>query len=292
MAEGQIAGKVAVVTGANSGIGKVTARHLAGLGATVVLACRNPQRAEAARREIAAATGSDRLHVVLLDLASFASVREAARDIAITFPKVHVLINNAGYLPGRREVSAIGIEQSFLVNYLSPFLLTNLLLPALQTAEEGRIINISSAVHRLVKIPWDDLACARRYGPYYAYSIGKLGNVMFTHELARRLAHDGSSRVTVNALHPGYIASGFGDHTHWYIRLLIRSVRPLLSSPERGAALPIYLATAPQLRGVTGNYFKGGRIGRASRYSQDPAECDRLWRLSCALTGLEAGTHG
>ncbi|NNM00153.1 MAG: SDR family oxidoreductase [Gammaproteobacteria bacterium] len=279
---------VAVVTGANSGLGKVTATHLARAGWQVVLACRNPERGQRAVDEIRAATGSEALQLVQLDLASYDSVRAAAAAIDASVPRIDALVNNAGYLPGERQLAADGIELSFLVNHLSVFLFTRLLLDACRRAPAARIVSLSSEVHRLVKIPWDDLGFEQRYGPYYAYSVGKLGNVMFTHELARRLAAESGNKVTANAVHPGYIASEFGDDSHWYIRTGIKLVRPLLLTPEQGAQTQIHAATAPELEGVTGKYLKAKKIARPSRYSQIESECARLWEVSSALTGLEA----
>jgi NAD(P)-dependent dehydrogenase (short-subunit alcohol dehydrogenase family) len=281
-------GRTAVITGANAGLGRVSALALARVGASVVMACRNQARGEAARDAIIAESGNQDVRLVQLDLASFDSVRRAADDIRESVPRVDILMNNAGYLPGSRELSPIGVELSFFVNHLSPFLLTNLLLPAVEAAPEGRIINVSSDIHKIVKIPWDDLACARRYGPYYAYSIGKLGNVMFTHELVRRFTERGVAHITANSLHPGYIASEFGDDTHWWLSALIKLVRPLLLTPEQGARTQIHMAMSPSVKGVTGQYFKGCRVNRASRYSHDDRLCRRLWELSSELTKLES----
>jgi NAD(P)-dependent dehydrogenase (short-subunit alcohol dehydrogenase family) len=275
-----------MVTGANSGIGKMTARALAAAGFTTVLMCRSATRAAQAREEIRRDVPGAELRVLLADLADLEQVRRLAERFGEQFDRLDVLVNNAGYLPGARELASPRFEKSFCVNHLAAFLLTALLLPRIKAAPAGRIVTVSSELHRLVKIPWDDLTFARRYGPYYAYCVGKLGNVMFTHELARRLAAEGCRSVTANALHPGYIRSEFGDDTHWYLRLAIRASRPFLLSPERAARTSIYLATAPEVAGISGKYFKACREARPSAYSRQPEACKRLWDLSAELTAL------
>jgi len=278
--------KVSVVTGANSGIGLITARALADRGDRVLMACRSEARGNEARAEVVERTGNPDVEVVRLDLASLASVRAAAAEIVRRAPALDCLVNNAGYLPGARRVTDLGVEESFLVNHLGPFLLTNLLIDALAASPAARVVNVSSEVHRLVAMPFDDLAFEKRYGAYYTYSVGKLGNVMFTHELARRLDAAGRTNIDVNALHPGYIASHFGGSSRPYIRFGIRLARPFLMTPEQGARGQIRLATDPDLAGTTGRYFKGRRPSRPSRHSRDAAACARLWDVSAELTGL------
>jgi NAD(P)-dependent dehydrogenase (short-subunit alcohol dehydrogenase family) len=279
--------RIAVVTGANSGLGKVTARELAGAGFKTILACRSRQRGETAAEEIMDEVPAAELQVVQVDLSDLEQVRRVAQEIKELAPHLDVLINNAGYLPAERVLVAPGIEQSFCANHLGPFLLTDLLLDSLKAAPAGRIVNVSSEFHRLARIPFDDLAFERRYGSYYAYNVAKLANLMATHELARRLQTENRSKLTVNACHPGFIRSGFGDDTHWFLRLGIKATRPFLMSAERGARTQIYLATSPEVATISGKYFKSRRIAKPSRYSRDATACKRLWDVSAELTGLD-----
>ena len=280
--------KVAMVTGATSGIGRVTARELARRGYAVVLACRNPRLAEETSEEIRRETGNDNIHILVGDFASLNQVRQLATRFGGLFNRLDILVNNAGYLPGPREITPEGLEKSFCVNYLSHFLLTNLLHEFLMRSSSARIINLSSVLHRWAKIPWDDLQFLRSYGKYRAYSIAKLANVMFTHELAKRLSKSQTPNITVNAVHPGSVASSFGSDSRAY-KVIIIMLRPFLLTPEQGAEGLIYLATAAEVEGVSGKYFQGKNQAQPSRYSLQDHSCQRLWEVSEKLTQLQQG---
>jgi NAD(P)-dependent dehydrogenase (short-subunit alcohol dehydrogenase family) len=275
-------GRVCVVTGANRGIGKATATALARLGATVVMLARDARLGEAARAEVARASGNADVSVVVVDLASLASIRRAAEEIVARHPAVHVLVNNAGVNPARRAVSADGIELTLAVNHLAPFLLTSLLLPALRrgAADGGaRVVTVSSVFERLGRIDFDDLQGERRWIGLRAYTQSKLANVLFTYELAARLAGTG---VTASCVYPGLVATDLmRDHAWWSPRWLRALWGRVLLAPEAGARASVYAAAAPELAGITGQCFDGrGRRIRTSRRSRDAAARERLWRAS------------
>jgi retinol dehydrogenase 14 len=272
-------GRICAVTGATRGIGRATAEGLARLGASVILVCRRLEDGEAVAREIGARYSTP--DVVAADLSSQASIRRAAADIQERYPRLHVLINNAGVIPRRREVTVDGLEMQFAVNHLAYFLLTNLLLPQLKAGAPSRIINVSSGAHTHASMDFDDLQAERAYEPKEVYSRSKLANVLFTYELARRLEGTG---VTVNSLNPGVVATGMlADYM---------GVAPGLGAgstfgakPEEGAETSIYLASSPEIERVTGKYFERRQARRSSRESYDEAPARRLWELSQRLTG-------
>src|SRR6266545_866248 len=274
--------RVWIVTGANSGIGKMTALGLARLGGTVVLACRNAERGEAAREEIVRSTGNERTSVMIIDLASQASIRSFADDFRRTHDRLDALVNNAGVFRRRRNVTVDGFEETFAVNYLGGFLLTNLLLDLLKASAPSRVVNVSSSAHEGGRIHFDDLQGEGRYRGFRAYGQSKLAQVLFTYELARQL--DGTG-VTVNACHPGVIRTNFGrDDWPWAVHL----VRPFFKSPEKGAQTPVYLAASPEVAGLTGKYVVRKEPRASSRLSQDPELQRRLYDVSLELTGLRA----
>lgn len=280
-APGAMAGRVCVVTGASGGIGKAAAAGLASRGATVVLVVRSRERGEAARDEIARATGSRAPHVVLADLSRQAEVRRAADEVRSAFGAVHVLLNNAATYTGRRNVTEDGIELQWAVNHLAPFLLTNLLLPALAAARPARVVTVSSNAHHSAVLRWDDLQMKRGfYRGLRQYCNTKLANLLFTRELARRAAADG---VTANALHPGVVATelllgGFPP---------LRLVRRWMRTPEQGAATAVHLATDPSVATVTGEYFIDERPVPPSPAAIDDESARRLWALSEEMVGLK-----
>jgi NAD(P)-dependent dehydrogenase (short-subunit alcohol dehydrogenase family) len=273
--------KVVVITGANSGIGKETAVALATMGATTVLACRNPDKAEAAAADVRAASGSDDVHVVILDLADLSSVESGAKELMSRWDRLDVLVNNAGGIWTTRQVTAQGFEQTFGVNHIGPFFLTALLLDRLKQAESGRIVNLSSFGHHLALtgMNWSDLQGEQRYSTFGAYSQSKLANLLFTRGLALRLA---DTHATANAVHPGPVRSGFGldgDMTGimgWGNRL----IRPFEISATAGAATSVYLAASPEVEGRTGGYYVHSRPGHPSRYGRSDADADRLWEVT------------
>jgi NAD(P)-dependent dehydrogenase (short-subunit alcohol dehydrogenase family) len=280
-------GKVVVVTGANSGIGKVTARELARLGAQVVLAARDEGRGLAARDEVRRVTGNDGVELVLGDFARLGDVRSMAEQILTRWHRLDVLVNNAGLVLGERRLTADGFEATFQINHLAPFLLTHLLLPRLRSSAPARIVNVASEAHRFGgPLEFDDLQAERGYIGLRVYGRSKLANVLFTGELARRLAGSG---VTANCLHPGVIRSGFaadGD-TGVVFSLAMAVARPFMLSPEKGARTSIYLASSPEVETVTGQYFHRCRPCRAAPFADDEAAARRLWAVSETLLGLE-----
>ncbi len=278
-------GKVCVVTGASSGIGRATAHGLARRGARVVLVCRSEARGAPVAEEIARPGCGGSATLLLADLASQRQVRAVAADIRTRFERLDVLINNAGVAGARpRQATGEGLERTFAVNHLAPFLLTTLLLDRLKASAPARVIALSSAAHRFFPLDFDDLQGERRYSPFGAYARSKLANVLFTHELARRLEGTG---VTANCLHPGVVATNIFRDSPRVLRALFAG--PLALSPERGADTVLHLAAAPEAAGVSGRYFVRRRPVRPSRAARDAAAARRLWQASEALTA-ESGT--
>jgi len=275
-------GRVCIVTGANSGIGKETARGLARVGATVVLACRNRERGEAVRREIAAETGSPALAVMDLDLQSQASVRAFAREFTAKYGRLHVLVNNAGIFTAKRTLTEDGVETTFAVNHLSHFLLTNLLLPLLRQNPPSRIVNVASEASQMGRIAFDDLNLARRWSGFRAYCQSKLANILFAAELARRLPAD----VTANALHPGGVRTNLARGEGGWFGVGFRLAWPFMISAAKGADTVIWLASSRDVDGVTGRYFERRRPIAPNPVARDASVARRLWNLSESLTRL------
>jgi NAD(P)-dependent dehydrogenase (short-subunit alcohol dehydrogenase family) len=279
-----MAGKYALVTGGTGGIGKATAAGLAALGARVGITGRDQGRAGAAAADIRAATGSRAVDIFAADMSAQAEVRRLAAQVLSTYPRLDVLVNNVGGFWAHRHVTAIGLEHTFALNHLAPFLLTNLLLDRLTASAPARIVTVSSGAHAQGRLDFNDLQGERNYSGQRAYSQSKLANVMFTYQLARRL--DGTG-VTATATHPGVVATSFGTEDHAaHLGIMIRVARPLMKTPSQGALTPIYLASSPQVEGVTGQYFAGRKPKTSSKASYDTAAAARLWQASAALTGL------
>ena len=276
--------KICLITGANAGIGQQTALQLAQMGATVVMVARDPQRGEAARAAIAAATGNTRVDLLQADFASPPSIRAMAAAFAARYDRLDVLVNNAGvYLTGREE-TADGLERTFAVNHLGYFMTTLLLWDALLAAESARIVNLSSDAHRQAKLNFDDLQNQGKYAGFRAYAQSKLANVLFTYELDRRR---GDAPVTVNAVHPGFVASNFGRNNRGIVGLAMTRLVPLFAkSVAEGAATSVYLASSPEVAGVSGQYFANCRAVKSAPQSYDHAAAERLWAISEELTGL------
>ncbi|HYC31201.1 MAG TPA: SDR family oxidoreductase [Gemmatimonadales bacterium] len=278
-------GRVCVVTGATRGIGRATALGLARLGASLVLVCRRRGDGEAVATEIAAGRRSPAPEVVEADLSSQAVVRDAGRRIAARHEAIHVLINNAGLIPRKRELTVDGLETQLAVNHLAPFLLTHLLLPGLRAGAPSRVVTVSSTTHHGATIDFDDLRRDRSYDSTDVYAETKLMNVLFTYELARRLEGTG---VTANCLHPGAVATGLLAD---YMKLPLVGgavAKTIGASPEQGADTILYLAASPEVASVTGGYFSERRKARSSALSHDERVARRLWELSERLTGLDA----
>ena len=273
-------GKVCIVTGSNTGIGKETARGLAQRGATVVLACRDVVKAGAARDDIARSTGRTDVEVEALDLGSTASIRAFAARFKAKHDRLDVLVNNAGVWTTSRATTSDGFESIFGVNHLGTFLLTQELLPLLKSSAPSRIVVLSSALHYRGKMVWDDLQYERRkYSGTAAYNQSKLANVLFTIALARRLE---GTKVTVNAVHPGVVATELARD---FPSFLMKIANLFMLTPEQGAACSLHVATAPELSGVTGQYFEKSRIKAPAKASLDEAAQERLWKLSESLLG-------
>jgi NAD(P)-dependent dehydrogenase (short-subunit alcohol dehydrogenase family) len=278
-----MAGRTVLVTGGTGGIGRATAVGLAAMGAHVAIVGRDPERTAAAAREIREA-GGDSVDAFVADLSSRAQVRRLADEVLATLPRIDVLVNNVGGYWDTRHVTADGLERTFALNHLAPFLLTNLLLDRLRASTPARIVTVSSGAHTMGRIDFDDLGGERSYSGSRAYSQSKLANILFTYELAKRL---GTGGVTANALHPGMVRTGFGAEDAGTLqRLFTPLMRPFMKSPAQGAATSIHLASSPELEGVTGCYFAGGGRKRSSGRTYDEATAERLWQVSADLVGI------
>jgi NAD(P)-dependent dehydrogenase (short-subunit alcohol dehydrogenase family) len=274
-------GKICLVTGANSGIGKATTSGLARMGATVVMICRNREKGETVRAEIIAQSGNQSVDLMIADLASQQSIRQLATDFKRKYQQLHVLVNNAGGIFGRRVLTEDGLEQTFAVNHLAYFLLTSSLLELLQASAPSRIVNVTSEAQRAGIINFDDLQAENGYSAQRAYSQSKLANILFTYELARRLAGTG---VTANVVHPGAVRTGFGSTASTSFRIVVKLLSPLMRNPEKGADTVVYLAASPEVEGVTGKYFSDRKERPSSKASYDLSTAMELWDVSEKLT--------
>ncbi|MBW1900345.1 MAG: SDR family oxidoreductase [Deltaproteobacteria bacterium] len=281
--------KVCMVTGATSGIGLATARGLARQGATIVAVGRNPEKGSDIVSRIRKATGNPSVDFMQADLSDQAQIRYLAEEFKNRYSRLDVLVNNAGAIFLKRELSLDGIEMTFAVNHLSIFLLTNLLLETLKASAPARIVNVSSNMQKNARISFEDLEGARKYGSFQAYGQSKLCVLFFTYELARRL--DGT-QVTVNALHPGVVGTNIGGNNGWIGRLFVPLYKLFAKSPSKGAETSIYVASAPDLEGVTGKYFIDKKPVASSPISYDEAAVQRLWRISEGMTRLSPDVNG
>jgi retinol dehydrogenase-14 len=280
---GLMAGKTVLITGGTSGIGKATALGLARMGADVAITGRNRERTESAAREIQLAHGGQ-VQAFVADLLLQSEVRRLAEELLGALPRIDVLVNNAGGFWNTRHLTADGLEHTFALNHLAPFLLTNLLLDRLKQRTTARVVTVASNAQAFGRIEFDDLQGERSYSGSRAYNQSKLANVLFSYELARRLR---GSSVTANALHPGVVNTSFGaEDPARGQRLLMPLVRPFMKTPTQGAATSIYLASAPALAQVTGRYFADSKQKRSSPRSYDEAAAARLWQVSGDLVGL------
>jgi retinol dehydrogenase-12 len=275
--------KVCLVTGATGGIGLVTARELARQGANVTLLSRNAERCQAAAERIRQETGNQAVDFIAADLSSQSEVRRAAQAFLERHAQLDVLVNNAGGFFWRRSESVDGLEMTLALNHLSYFLLTNLLLEAIKASPSARIVNVSSDAQRGARINFDDLQNKRRYAGFRAYAQSKLMNVLFTYELSRRLEGSG---VTANALHPGFVASGFAKNNGLLFRIFMPLAQLGALTPEEGARTSIYLASSPDVVGVSGKYFTKERAVQSDPASYDEQTARQLWDVSLELTHL------
>jgi len=276
-------GKVALITGGTSGIGKAASTALGYRGAEVVVAGRNKERAEAAVGEIQRGSGSQRVSLMLADLAVQAEVRGLAQAFKERHDRLDVLVNNAGLILSKRTQTPDGIETTLAVNHLAPFLLTNLLLDVLKKSAPSRVITVSSEARRRAEIDFDDLQSERHYRAFQVYGMTKLANILFTYELAERLRGTG---VVVNCVHPGGVNTNFGKNNRNLGTLLFRAFKPFMRTPEQGADTIVYLASSPEAEEMSGRYL-ADREEVSPAQPRDEAMQRRLWEVSEELTNLK-----
>ena len=271
-----------MVTGGTSGIGKATAMALAAMGADVVVVGRDRERGERAAAEIRAQTGG-RVDLALADLSSQAEVRALAEEFKRRYDRLDVLVNNAGLVQSTRTETADGLESTFAINHLAPFLLTNLLLDMLKLSAPSRVVTVSSEAERWGNIDFDDLQSKKKYRGFPVYGMTKLANIMFTHELAERLEGTG---VTATCMHPGAVNTRFGTNNRGPMTILFRAFKPFMRTPEQGADTVIWLAASPDVEGASGRYYSDRKPLEPKKIANDPAARRRLWEESERLTGL------
>ena len=278
--------KIVVITGGNAGIGFATALGLAKQGATIVLVCRNAERGNTALKSVSEA-GAATPRLFIADLSSQASIRELAASLHEQLPRIDVLINNVGAAFAKREYTVDGIEKTFALNHLAPFLLTNLVLDLIHEASEGRIVNLTAGIPGILSPAgfMENLQGEKTYSQFSAYRLSKVGNMFFTYELARRLEGTG---ITVNCVHPGPVKTEFTQKAAGFLSVMSKILRPIMKSPESGARTPIYLASAPEVAGVTGGYFVNCKQERTAAITHDRAVAKKHWEISEKLTSLHS----
>jgi len=277
MRPGDFRGKVCVLTGATRGIGRAAADGLARTGMTLYLVGRDASRVEETVRAVRTASGQGRVEGLVADLSLRSEVRRLAAEVKKRCSRLDVLVNNAGAIFTRREETKEGTEKTLALNHLGYFLFTLELLDLLKASAPSRVVNVASDAHRGMRLDFEDLENQKRYSGLRVYGQSKLMNVLFTAELARRLSGTG---VTVNALHPGVVATGFGKNTPGLFRSLVRIAAPFMTTPEKGAETVVYLATSPEVAGVTGEYFAKSRESRPSPTARDMEAARKLWEAS------------
>jgi retinol dehydrogenase-14 len=284
---GGMGGKVVLITGGTSGIGKSAATALAAMGAEVVVTGRSRERGEAAIEEIRRASGNEGVSLALADLTVQAEVRRLADEFGRSHGRLDVLINNAGAVFSKREETVDGIERTLALNHLAPFLLTNLLLGLIKDSAPSRIITVSSEARRRAEIDFDDLQSERNYRGFQVYGNSKLANILFTYELAERLRGTG---VTANCVHPGPVSTNFGMNNGGLMVLLFRALKPFMRTPEQGADTLIYLASSPEVEGVSGRYFADRKVISSFEEPHDVSVQRKLWEESEELTNLKVAS--
>ena len=272
--------KIVLITGANSGMGKATAMELAKKGAHIVMVCRNRQTGEEAQKEIIAGSGNKDVDLLIADLSSLHAIRHLAQEFKSKYNHLDILINNAGLAFSKRHASVDGIEMTFAVNHLGYFLLTNLLLDSLKATPSARVINIASSTHKQAKIDLKDLELKNNYSLFAAYNQSKLCNMLFTYELARKLK---GIPITVNAVNPGPVKTGLARDMGAFFQWMAKTFFP---SAEKASATAIYLASSPEVEGVTGKYFEKCKAVPSSALSNDETVAKKLWEVSAKMTGL------
>lgn len=278
-----MAGKHVLVTGATSGMGKVSARQLAQRGATVVITGRNAEKVQTTLREIQEQVPDGAVRSLIADFSSLIQVRALAQAYLDAYPRLDVLLHNAGAMYGTRQLSADGLERTFALNVFAPFLLTGLLLDSLKASAPSRIITIASAQHVGKQVPFEDMTHEQGYKPLQVYAESKLMAIMVTYALARRLE---GTEVTASTLHPGVVATSFGKEAGGMWPALFTVLAPLSLSPEKGATTAVYLASSPEVANVSGQYFVKSKPTRSSPPSYDLAAQERLWGVCEQVTGL------
>jgi len=283
--KGAMGEKICLITGATSGIGRATAMGLANMGASVVMVGRDRGRGEDALAEIKEKSGNASVDLMLADLSSQEEIRRLADEFKEAYPRLDVLINNAGVIRSERITTQDGLETTFAVNHLAYSLLTKLLLDVLKASAPSRIVNVASGDHSNGTIDFDNLQGEKEYKGPKAYSQSKLATVLFTHELARRLEGTG---VTANCLHPGVVGTNLGSGVSGVFGFMVRALTPLMKSPEKGAETSVYLASSPEVEGLSGRYFVKKAEARSSDVSHDERIARRLWKVSADLTRVPA----
>lgn len=278
--------RICLITGANSGIGRITALELAKKGFDIIMLCRNLDKSQPVRDEIEQVSKTKQVDLIRCDLADFDSVRQAAREVNDRYDHLDVLVNNAGLFIDKEKRSPQGIELTFATNHLGPFLLTNLLLDRLRKGTDARVVTVSSAAHRFTGMggfKLDELAQPASYSAWGAYGSSKLANILFAKELSDRLMDDG---ITSNSLHPGAVATNFGSGGGW-VSVMTQVARPFFISAEEGAETSIYLASSPAVEHVTGLYFDKKKPVTPSSDARSNYNAKRLWAISEELTQLK-----
>jgi retinol dehydrogenase 14 len=284
--DGGMGGKVVLITGGTSGIGRAAATALAAMGAEVVVTGRNRERGEEAVAEIKDVSGNERVSLMLADLSAQAEVRRLAEEFRVRHDRLDVLVNNAGLVQSKRVETPDGLELTLAVNHLAPFLLTNLLLDLLKESAPSRIVTVSSEARRGASIDFDDLQSERRYRGFQVYGMTKKANILFTYELAERLEGTG---VVANCLHPGAVSTNFAQNNRGPIALLFRLFKPFMRSPEQGADTLVYLASSPEAGEMNGKYL-ADRKEVSPAEPRDEAAQKRLWEASEELTNLKVAS--
>ncbi|HLJ26808.1 MAG TPA: SDR family oxidoreductase [Candidatus Angelobacter sp.] len=275
-------GKVVVITGATSGIGQVAAEELAGMGARIVQVARDRERGEAAVKRLRERGPGIAHAIYYADLLRISEMKRVAAEIAKAEPRIDVLINNAGALFGSRQVTEDGLECTFALNHVSYFVITDGLRERLAASGPARVVNTSSDAHKGKTLDFDDLQSAKAYSGFKVYGVSKLCNILFTRELARRLAGTG---VTANCLHPGFVATRFGDQSGGLFSWVIRVAKNFALSPQKGAETLVHLASSPDVAKVTGEYFYKCRPATPTKQAQDDSAAQRLWQETAKIVG-------
>jgi len=276
-------GKVVVITGATSGIGQIAAEELAGMGARIIQVARDRERGEAALQRLRERAPGATHGIYYGDLSRISEMKRIASEIAAAEPRIDVLMNNAGALFSSRQVTEDGLERTFALNHVSYFVLANGLRERLAASAPARIINTSSDAHARRKLDLDDLQSAKSYSGFNVYGLSKLCNILFTRELSRKLSGTG---VTANSLHPGFVATRFGDQSGGAFSVIVRMAKAFALSPQKGAETMIYLASSAEVANVTGQYFYKCKPATPSKEAQDDATAQRLWAETAKLTGV------